>query len=259
MNPLAWLLLLLAVMLGASASDTPPPSTVDVPLRIAVVGDSISCGGLAGTEGWCPELSRLLDAAGVQHELLPLAVGGTRCEHWASHIGDVLDEHGPVDLVVLGCGTNDGADGRTAAQVQAAVEAVAQQVHAAGARLLVGTPSYSSGQPTGRAWLAGSQDEAYAGIAAAWSGFAAAYGPTFAPAMFDDTAMPALLRFQIGDGVHPTVVGYEVLAHNRYRALAAFLPGLPPIPPDCLQIGGPPGEPRPRGIPCYGRPGVSWQ
>jgi lysophospholipase L1-like esterase len=240
----AWLLALLLLLA--------PQSTVD-PLRIAVVGDSISCSPI--NPAWCPELSRLLTAAGVDHVLLPLAVGGTRCASWAGLIGDVLDEH-QVDIVILGCGTNDGADQRTAAEVQAAVESVAAQAHAAGARLLVGVPSYSSGQPTGRPWLSAAQHEAYAGITAAWATFAAAYGPDFSPAVFDDTRLPSLMRFKVGDGVHSTPAGDLVYAHNRYRALQAFIPGMPNIAPDCMQIGHPPGEPIPRGIPCYGRPGV---
>jgi lysophospholipase L1-like esterase len=235
----AWLLALLLALFAP-----PLVQPADPTLRIAVVGDSISCGGQAGTDGWCPELSRLLNAVGVDHELLPLAVGGTRCDYWADHVGDVLMEHEP-DLVILGCGTNDGAAQLPAAEVQAAVESVADQVDAAGAQLLTGIPSYSSGQPTGRLWLPAAQHEAYAGIRA-----------TGLTPMFDDTAMPPLTRFQVGDGVHPTAEGYKVLAHNRYRALAAFLPGLPAIPPDCMQIGHAPGDPRPRGIPCYGRPGV---
>jgi lysophospholipase L1-like esterase len=239
---IAWLLALLLALLPTSTVDPP-----DETLRIAVVGDSISCGGLADTAGWCPELSRLLPDV----ELLPRAVGGTRCSYWTDHIGAVLAED--PDLVILGCGTNDGGAQLSAADVQAAVASVANQVHAAGARLLVGIPSYSSGVPTGRPELPVWQHEAYGGIRAAFAQFG---GGAFSPAMFDDTRMSALTRFQIGDGVHPTAEGYKVLAHNRYRALQAFIDGLPDIGPDCMQLGHAPGEPTPRGIPCYGRPGV---
>jgi lysophospholipase L1-like esterase len=237
-----WLLALLLLLT--------PQSTVD-PLRIAVVGDSISCSPT--NPAWCPELSRLLITAGVDHVLLPLAVGGTRCDYWASHVADVLDD---ADILILGCGTNDGAAQLPASQVQAAVESIAAQADDADVLLLGGVPSYSSGAPTNRPDLPVWQHEAYAGITAAWATFAAAYGPDFSPAMFDDTRLPSLMRFKVGDGVHSTPAGDLVYAHNRYRALQAFIPGMPNIAPDCMQIGHPPGEPIPRGIPCYGRPGV---
>lgn len=206
----------------------PAPSPVAGTLRILVVGDSISCGGFQPNPGWCPELSRLLSNAGVSHELIPAAVGGTRCDYWTDHIGPLLSQHHP-DLVVLGCGTNDGArtdvtgQARTNA-VKAAVLSVANQVNATGTRLLTGIPSYSGGtlQPN----LPAGEHEAYAGITAAFAAFG---GGTFAPAMFDDSAMPPMVGvFVGGDEVHPTAHGYVVLAHNRYRALGAFyqLPNL---------------------------------
>lgn len=250
-------------LLALVVACTPPaPASADVPLRIAVVGDSISCGGMPDTPGWCPELSRLLTAAGVEHELLPLAVGGTRCQYWADHIGGVLTTYQP-DLVILGCGTNDGGAQLPDFEVKAAVESVAAQVQTAGARLLAGIPSYSSGAPTERPLLPVWQDTAYQGIRDAFDVFG---GTWFSPAMFDDTRMPALSKFVLGDGVHPTsraattpltpmtLRGYDVLAHNRYRALLSFIPGMPGIPPDCMQIGHPPGEPIPASFPCYGRP-----
>ena len=216
------------------------------PMRIAVVGDSLSCGGLAGTDGWCPELSRLLSAAGVDHVLLPLAVGGTRCSYWVDHVADVLDD---ADLMILGCGTNDGADQRPATELYADISAIIAQADDAGVPLLTGIPAYSSPAPASweaRPWLPAAQHEAYIGIRAATAG----------RVIFDDTAMPALSRFVTGDGVHPTPAGYLVLAHNRYRALRNLLPGMPDIGPDCMQIGHAPGQPRPRGVPCYGRPGA---
>ena len=242
-----WLVVFLALLVCVVAPMTafrPANSalTIEEPLRIVVVGDSISCGGQADTAGWCPELSRLLTAAGVEHVLIPRAVGGTRCDYWAENINEILYDTAP-DVVILGCGTNDGAAQRTALQVQQAIETVAYQVAVYGAQLLTGVPSYSSGQPTDRLWLPEAQHEAYNGIRAAG----------LFP-MFDDTRMPALLRFQIGDGVHPTPEGYKVLAHNRYNALSVIIQGLPPIPPDCMQIGHAPGEPAPLSFPCYGVP-----
>lgn len=200
-------------------------------LRILVVGDSISCGGF-GSLGWCVELDRLLSAAHVNHELLARGVGATRCEYWAEHIGDVLIDTRP-NLVIFGCGTNDGARGAKTGQpqagtVQAAVLSVADQVHAHGARLLTGTPYYSgplSGIPDLPAW----EREAYPGIPAAFQTFGAYSYGVFAPAMFDDSAMPATSEYVLIDNVHPTEAGYVVLARNRYQAMRSFYVGLPAL------------------------------
>lgn len=212
----------------AEATTTALPTAASIPasivgtLRVLVVGDSISCGGFYPNPGWCPELSRLLADAGVAHELIPAAVGATRCDYWANNIGPLLAQHHP-DLVILGCGSNDG--GRTDVTGQArtdavktAVLSVANQANAAGARLLTGIPSYSGG--TLQPGLPAGESEAYAGIAAAFAVFG---GTSFAPAMFDDSAMPPTVGvFVLSDEVHPTPAGYVVLAHDRYRALEAF-------------------------------------
>jgi GDSL-like Lipase/Acylhydrolase family len=76
------------------------------PLRILVMGDSITspCGGPSG--GYCKELGRLLTQAGVRHEFRVAAVGGVTCRYWADRIVSVLQQHQP-DLLLLSCGTND--------------------------------------------------------------------------------------------------------------------------------------------------------
>lgn len=215
---------------AAYPAAAPPPAPIVGTLRVLVVGDSISCGGFYPNPGWCPELSRLFTNAGAAHTLIPAAVSGTRCDYWATNISPLLIQHHP-DLVVLGCGTNDGArtdvtgQARTDA-VKTAVVSVANQVSAAGARLLTGIPSYSGG--TLQPGLPAGEQEAYAGIAAAFAVFG---GGAFAPVMFDDSAMPPTVGvFVTNDEVHPTPHGYVVLAHDRYRALGSFyqLPAICP-------------------------------
>lgn len=232
----AWVAALLLLVGGCAAparaatalsAVVPPPPVVGT-LRVLVVGDSISCGGFYPNPGWCPELSRLLTNAGVTHELIPAAVGGTRCDYWTDHIGPLLTQHHP-NLVVLGCGTNDGARTDVTGQarsdaVKTAVLSIANQVNTTGARLLTGIPSYSGG--TLQPGLPAGEAEAYAGIQSAYTVFG---NSTFSPAMFDDTAMPPTVGVFVGsDEVHPTLHGYVVLAHDRYRALGAFyqLPAL---------------------------------
>lgn len=268
----AWIVALLLLINSPSSTTTEQPQQTQVqtqvqtqtevvePLKIVVEGDSISCGGLPDTQGWCPELSRLLTAAGISYQIIPLSVGGTRCDYWAEHTSDILSTYDP-DIVILGCGQNDGAappNGLAASQTITAINTIAEQVYASGAKLLIGQTHYSSGTPASwehRPWLSASIQVTNNALVAAWTGFVGLYGPTFSPSMYDDTRMPALAQFVQGDGVHPTAEGYLVLGHNRYKALAnGFIPGLPAIPPDCLQIGHPPGTPVPKAIPCFGRP-----
>jgi len=207
----------LALLAGILTTPTAPTPDQGV-LRILVVGDSISCGGMYPNPGWCPELSRLLTDNGVTHQLIPAAVGGTRCDYWAEHIGQALEQHHP-NLVILGCGTNHGLqpDGQ-AEIVRQSLLSIAAQVRATGARLLTGIPSYS-GDYSGNPDLPARERAAYQGIPAAFAEFK--HG-VFSPAMFDDTGLP--VQFLSADNVHPNAAGYVQLARNRYQALCFFMP-----------------------------------
>jgi len=257
-----------AVAEATAATAATTTVTEGGPLRILAVGDSITCGGLGDTPGWCPELSRLLGVAQVDHVITPWGVGGSLCSSWPAVIAPLLVEFHP-DIVILGCGHNDAASQTPPATTQAAVQAIAAQVHAAGARLLLNRVHYASGNPASwepRPWLPAAIEVTNGGLVAAWNAVTATYGLAFSPAMADDTRVPPLSKYILGDGVHPTTrganvplthatsSGYDVLAHNRYRALAAGFLVLPAIGWDCMQIGHAPSEPAPRSFPCYGSP-----
>lgn len=139
--PLALLGLLVAVGLGwlsvvsvrnvqavpmSSASPTRSPST-PAPLRVAVVGDSLSAGRSLFLGNGLDDKSWMTYAQGDGIEF----VGGwARSGATPDQMAEAVEPLGSVDVLVVLAGTNAVRDGRTVADETRAYEQIAEVVHA---------------------------------------------------------------------------------------------------------------------------------
>lgn len=105
-----------------TTATTTCPTPAAPPLRILDIGTSLTRGDNlttpTGSDGYRTELSRLLDAACVPHEITIDAGSGKTCAHWTSRMAALVTTHQP-DLILISCGTNDNLTGLSAAQVAA--------------------------------------------------------------------------------------------------------------------------------------------
>lgn len=122
---------------GAQLPHTLAKLVAKQPLRIALLGDSISTG--CNASGWChvapfqPPYQDLLvehlkAVYGGEVTLTNFAVGGTAASWGVSQIGKVIEAQ--PDLVLLAFGMNDSA-GRSAQDYQADMQAMIDAVHKA--------------------------------------------------------------------------------------------------------------------------------
>ena len=225
-----------------------PPATV----RVLAVGDSRTSSGQ-----WPTELARLLDAAGVPHQVDTVGVGGTDCRYWVDKIQAILVAHNP-DVFVLACGTNDNPDQRVYGEPVTgwAFRSIVEQVHAyRPAAPVVTIPvliQYSDPILAPR-WLLSNEprtnDILYREMRRHWD-----WWPS---GVADMQVIPATATYLAADpypspagqiGIHPTPRGARYMARIVYdRGAAAALWPTSGDPPLCDLYGHRDGYPRPTG------------
>ena len=194
---------------------------------VIAIGDSITDGmggRLDAQQRWSDALAARLASAGGASRMAVLNAGisSNRLLVDATRIGgdspltrlgrDVRAVQNLTDVVLNG-GTNDVADGRSAEEIVAGLQAFAARVHAAGKRVFLTTITPSEAREHG----------APAAIAtrAAVNAWILGHGREHADGVFDfaaavaDRARPSRLApaFDAGDGLHLSAAGYHALAN----------------------------------------------
>jgi len=235
-----------------TTSATPPPmpriSTPPGPLRIEVLGDSISAPNAGGLCGWCGYLDAMLTQAGVDHLWTNRAVSGTDCGYTSSNIAGWLVNDAP-GLVLLDCGTNNiPIDGPSQAAMSAQWHAIVNAVHSYGAQLGVSYVGYSnpvnislagSGLPVAEG---DANDVIAAGIAS--------YAPSWFAGIAHFDVMPGDLDYLNADGIHPRPLGQHTMAAIWYRALETAMGWPDLVPAPCGMWGYRPGGTPPAFTAC---------
>lgn len=205
-------------------------------MRIMIDGDSFGYGddGFGHTDGGIgPELSARLTTAGVTHDIVNVALGGTTYANRAAAIGANLTAQNP-DLVICIAGHNDAANAGSGVNVTASVaqsvrlytDAVLQRrADPNRIKLVIGTIPRTT--DTSRPWLNDGINTVNFGVWKSWDQWAYA---RWVPVLFDMCAMPP--QYLNTDHVHPLANGYKWMAHRVYEAMqvGGQIAGLPPLP-----------------------------
>lgn len=190
----------LAVVLALLAYVVAPQAAraADAPVKIVVLGDSLSAGyGLPGQAALPARLAEALKAKGVAATVVNAGVSGDT----ASGGRDRLDWSVPdgTDAVIVELGANDALRGLDPALTKAALEAILQKLQQRRiAVLLAGMKAPRNMGPD----YASRFDAIYPALAAA-------HPVVFYPFFLEGVAADAKLN--LADGMHPNAAGVDVI------------------------------------------------
>jgi acyl-CoA thioesterase-1 len=190
----------LAVVLALLACVVAPQAAraADAPVKIVVLGDSLSAGyGLPGQAAFPARLAEALKAKGVAATVVNAGVSGDT----ASGGRDRLDWSVPdgTDAVIVELGANDALRGLDPALTKAALEAILQKLQQRRiAVLLAGMKAPRNMGPD----YASRFDAIYPALAAA-------HPVVFYPFFLEGVAADAKLN--LADGMHPNAAGVDVI------------------------------------------------
>ncbi|MDE2456351.1 MAG: arylesterase [Burkholderiales bacterium] len=181
---------------------------------LLVVGDSLSAEyGLQTGQGWVALMARRIAAQKLGWNVVNASISGETSSGGRSRLPALLAERKPA-LVIIELGANDALRGLPLAMTKANLEAMAQAVKAAGARLvIVGMrvpPNY------GRKYT---ED-----FSALFAEVAKSSGAALVPFLLAGVAdgPDAATIFQ-GDGIHPKAEAHARLLDNVWKVLAPLL------------------------------------
>jgi acyl-CoA thioesterase-1 len=197
---------------GAAMAQT----AIDAPLKLAVLGDSLTAGyGLPASEAFPVRLQEALKEKGIAAEIVNAGVSGDT----ASGGRDRLDWSIPqgTQAVIVELGANDMLRGIEPKVTRAALDAIIQRLKARGIKVLL-CGMYAApnlGEPYGKAFNS------------IYPELAAKYGVALYPFFLDGVVDNAELKQ--ADGLHPTAAGVDVIVQRILPAVEAFVKTLPPV------------------------------
>ena len=177
--------------------------------NILVFGDSLSAGyGIAVAESWVSLLQQELARSHPEYRVVNASISGETAQGGRQRITGALREHRPA-VVIVELGANDGLRGYRAADIEANLSRIIEDIRAARARvLLVGMrlpPNYGEAYVT--------QFEKI------YSRLAKKYRVRLLPFLFEGVAPE---QFQ-ADNLHPTKEAQPLLMRNVLKELEPLL------------------------------------
>ena len=205
-NALGVLLLgLLATALPAFASDT-----AERPVRIVVLGDSLSAGfGLQPGEAFPAQLDRLLKTKGHRVEILNAGVSGDTTAGGLARLDWAVPDG--VDAVILELGANDALTGRPPATARANLDAIVTRLKARGIEVLIA--GMRAPRNLGNEY-ANDFDRIFPELAAK-------HGVALYPFFLTGVALDPALN--LADGMHPNAKGIGIIAERMVPATEDLL------------------------------------
>jgi acyl-CoA thioesterase I len=203
------LLGLFLAMVGPAFAQTPAAARTK-PIKIVVLGDSLSAGlGLSASATFPARLKKALEANGIAVEMTNAGVSGDT----SSGGRDRLDWSVPMgtDAVIVELGANDALRGVDPAVTRAALTDILTRLKARGIAVLLcgmyAPPNYGS--------------EYSARFNAIYPDLAKSFGVPLYPFFLEGVATEA--RLNQADGLHPTAEGIDVIVKNILPTVQAFL------------------------------------
>ena len=194
---------------GTGVAQT-PGAAVAKPIKIVVLGDSLSAGlGLSGSAAFPQRLQKTLESKGIAVEISNAGVSGDT----SSGGRDRLDWSVPdgTQAVILELGANDALRGTDPAVTRSALSDILTRLKARGVAVLlcgmVAPPNYGS--------------DYSARFNAIYPDLAKSFGVPLYPFFLDGVAADAKLNQ--ADGMHPTAEGVDVIVRNILPTVQAFL------------------------------------
>jgi acyl-CoA thioesterase I len=187
-----------------------PSASAQVPIKLAVLGDSLTAGyGLAAEAAFPAKLQKALRAKGVKVDVLNAGVSGDT----TSAGRDRLDWSIPdgTEAVIVELGANDALRGLDPKVARAALEDIVKRLKARKmAVMLAGMYAPRNYGPE----YAASFDSIYPDLAKA-------YDVPLYPFFLDGVAGEAKLN--LPDGIHPTAEGVDIIVARILPVVEAFL------------------------------------
>lgn len=204
------LVLIIGLMTAAPALAEPAAAVGGKPIKMVVLGDSLSAGyGLAGTAAFPIRLQKALEAKGIKVEMSNAGVSGDT----ASGGRDRLDWSVPdgTQAVIVELGANDALRGTDPAVTRAALTDIVTRLKARGISVLLcgmlAPPNYGS--------------EYAAKFNAIYPELSKSSGVPLYPFFLEGVAADAKLNQ--ADGMHPTPEGVDIIVKNILPTVEAFL------------------------------------
>lgn len=204
---LVWSLLLIAAEPAFAQS---PAASGGVPIKMVVLGDSLSAGlGLSGTDAFPAKLQKALKARGIAVDMTNAGVSGDT----ASGGRDRLDWSVPpgTQAVIVELGANDALRGIDPAVTRAALTDIVKQLKARGVAVMlcgmVAPPNYGA--------------DFAAHFNSIYPDLAKAYDVPLYPFFLQGVAADPKLNQ--ADGIHPTAEGVDIIVKNILPSVEALL------------------------------------
>jgi acyl-CoA thioesterase-1 len=200
----------MALMTAGPAFAQTPAAAPDKPIKMVVLGDSLSAGlGLPASAAFPARLQKALDSKGIKVDMVNAGVSGDT----ASGGRDRLDWSIPdgTEAVILELGANDALRGIDPAVTRAALTDILMQLKARKIAVLMcgmlAPPNYGS--------------EYAARFNAIYPELSKSFGVPLYPFFLEGVATEAKLNQP--DGLHPTAEGIDVIVKNILPMVEAFL------------------------------------
>lgn len=204
------LVLGLGLMSAGTAFAQTPAVTATKPIKVVVLGDSLSAGlGLSATAAFPDRLQKALKTKGVDVDMINAGVSGDT----TSGGRDRLDWSVPegTEAVILELGANDALRGINPAVTRAALSDILTRLKARKIAVMlcgmVAPPNYGS--------------DYSARFNAIYPELAKSFGVPLYPFFLEGVASDA--RLNQADGLHPTAEGVDVIVKNILPTVEAFL------------------------------------
>ena len=202
--------LMVALMTAAMAPAAAQGSAAAKPVKLVVLGDSLSAGlGLQGQDAFPAKLKKSLQAKGIAVDITNAGVSGDT----SSGGRDRLDWSVPdgTDGVIVELGANDALRGLDPDVTRAALSDIVTRLKARGIAVMLcgmlAPPNYGSD-------YAARFDSIYPDLAKQFD------VPLY-PFFLDGVAADAKLNQ--ADGIHPTAAGVDIIVSNMMPTVEAFL------------------------------------
>jgi acyl-CoA thioesterase-1 len=203
-------ILVLGVVLMTAATGLARAAANSRPIKIVVLGDSLSAGlGLPASSAFPQRLQKTLESKGIAVDIINAGVSGDT----SSGGRDRLDWSVPDDTqaVILELGANDALRGTDPAVTRSALSDILTRLKARGIAVLlcgmVAPPNYGS--------------DYSARFNAIYPDLARSFGVPLYPFFLEGVAADAKLNQ--ADGLHPTAEGVDVIVGNILPTVQAFL------------------------------------
>ena len=204
------LVLGMALMAASSAFAQAPAAGAGKPIKMVVLGDSLSAGlGLSASAAFPARLKQSLKIKGIDVDMINAGVSGDT----SSGGRDRLDWSVPegTDAVILELGANDALRGTDPKVTRAALTDILARLKARKVAVLLcgmlAPPNYGS--------------DYSARFDAIYRDLAKSFGVPLYPFFLEGVAADA--RLNQADGLHPTAEGVDVIVKNILPTVEAFL------------------------------------